>query len=293
MFISISLSFPQTLSLSNFIPKSFSIHIKLKSIQERRVSILYKVVDSEASLSISFSSSEMLDLSSSNEEELYTDSEHDDMIILPKGWENFFINFKEELNEIFYILQERIIQGIEIFPKFKDVLRPFYETPLSDVRVVILGREPYHNPNQANGLAFSVNKGDTIPLSLANIFLEISREIKEFRIPEHGDLTNWSKQGIFLLNQSFTVERKKEISHDMVWRGIVRKAIKLCSNKGGVIFVLWGKEASTFDKDIDTSVNTILKSAHPSPYSANKGFFGNNHFKMINELLDPPIDWNI
>jgi uracil-DNA glycosylase len=79
----------------------------------------------------------------------------------------------------------------------------------------------------------------------------------------------------------------------MVWKGIVKKVVKLCSDEGGKVFVLWGKEASTFDRYIDTSINTILKSAHPSPYSADKGFFGNNHFKMINELLNPPIDWNI
>jgi uracil-DNA glycosylase len=220
------------------------------------------------------------------------------MIMFPKGWEEVFINFKNELDEVYYILQEEIQKGKQIYPNFKDIFKTFYETSLEDVKVVIMGQEPYHNPGLANGLAFSVNKGVEIPPTLMNIYYELRNEIHGFSIPNHGDLTTWAKQGVLLLNCSLTVEKGRKITHEVVWRGLIRRIIKECSSKGGVIFVLWGKEAFNFDRYIDTSVNTILKSSHPSPYSADKGpekerFFGCGHFKMINELLDIPIDWNL
>jgi uracil-DNA glycosylase len=235
-------------------------------------------------MSLSTESDEKVDMTSKTE---------NTVIVLPKGWEKFIIDLKEELDEIFEVLQKQIQKGIEIYPKFDNILKPFYETPLEKVKIVIIGQEPYHNPGQANGLAFSVDEGIKIPPTLENIYQEIKKEIDNFKIPNHGNLTKWAKQGILLLNCSLTVEKKRKTSHEIVWRGIIREAVKKCSNKGGVIFVLWGKEASTFDRYIDTSINNILKTSHPSPYSADKGFFGCNHFKMINELLENPINWNI
>nr|PNR46627.1 hypothetical protein PHYPA_013746 [Physcomitrium patens] len=179
---------------------------------------------------------------------------------LPFGWKEFIVSMADELNEIVTILKKEMDNGVIIFPALNDVLRAFYETPLSNVRVVMLGQEPYKGIGKANGLSFFVNKGYPVPPSLTNIFKEISDEIRSFNIPPHGDLTKWCK---------------------------------LCSAKGGVVFVLWGKTASTFDKEIDTSKNTILKVAHPSPFSANKGSFGCNHFTIINDLLDTSIDWNL
>jgi uracil-DNA glycosylase len=219
-------------------------------------------------------------------------------IEFPRGWENIFISFKKELDEIYYLLREEIQKGKQIYPTFENIFRPFYETPLESVRVVIMGQEPYHNPDQANGLAFSVNRGTKIPPTLMNIYYELEDEIHDFSIPDHGDLTNWTKQGVLLLNCSLTVERERKITHEVVWEGLIKRIVKECSNKGGVIFVLWGKEAFKFDIYIDTSINTILKSSHPSPYSADKGsnkekFFGCGHFKMINELLNTPINWNL
>nr|PNR37428.1 hypothetical protein PHYPA_020537 [Physcomitrium patens] len=175
----------------------------------------------------------------------------------------FIVSMADELDEIVTILKREMDNGVIIFPALNDVLRAFYETPLGNVRVVMLGQEPYKGIGKANGLSFSVNKGYPVPPSLTNIFKEISDEIKSFHIPPHGDLTKWYKQGVLLLNS------------------------------GGVVFVLWRKTASTFDKEIDTSKNIILKAAHPSPFSANKGFFGCNHFTIINDLLDTPIDWNL
>jgi uracil-DNA glycosylase len=222
-----------------------------------------------------------------------SESGSDIAVVYPTGWEEVIISFENELNEIYYILKKEMQKGKQIHPKLRYIFRFFYETPLKDVRVVIMGREPYHNPGQANGLAFSVDRGVDIPPTLMNIYCELKSEIDNFNIPNHGDLTKWARQGILLLNCSLTVEKERKITHEEVWRGIVKRTIKECSDKGGVIFVLWGKEASSFDQYIDTSVNKILKSSHPSPHSAGKGFFGCNHFKMINEILQPPIDWNL
>lgn len=214
-------------------------------------------------------------------------------ILLPPGWEEFIISMADDLDEIVLVLKREMDNGIIIFPTLNNVLRAFYETPLSAVRVVMLGQEPYKGIGKANGLSFSVNIGHPVPPSLINIFKEISKEIDEFSIPSHGDLTKWCNQGILLLNSALTTESTSNRSHDALWQRFTKTCIRLCSAKGGIIFVLWGKVASTFDKEIDTSRNTILKSSHPSPFSANKGFFGCNHFKIINSILDTPIDWNL
>lgn len=200
----------------------------------------------------------------------------------------------DELDEIVTILEREINNGITIFPPLGNVLRALYETPLGDVRVVLLGQEPYKGIGKANGLSFSVSKEYPIPPSLTNIFKEISNEIEDFSPPSHGDLTRWCKQGVLLLNSALTTESGPSTrSHDALWQRFTKTCIRLCSAKGGVIFVLWGKTASAFDKEIDTSKNIILKAAHPSPFSANKGFFGCNHFKAINSILNTPIDWNV
>uniref|UniRef100_A0A7I4BM22 Uracil-DNA glycosylase-like domain-containing protein n=1 Tax=Physcomitrium patens TaxID=3218 RepID=A0A7I4BM22_PHYPA len=183
----------------------------------------------------------------------------------------------DELNEIITIPKREINNGIIIFRALNDVLRAFYETPLSD----------------ANGLSFSINKDYLVPPSLTNIFKQISDEIRSFNIPPHSDLTKWCKQGVLLLNSELTTESGSSRSHDVLWQRFTKTCIRLCSIKERVIFVLWEKTASTFDKEIDTSRNTILKAAHPSPFSANKGFFGCNYFTIINDLLDTPIDWNL
>lgn len=214
-------------------------------------------------------------------------------LLLPSGWEEFIVSMADELDEIVTILRREMDTGIIVFPALSDVLRAFYETPLRNVRVVMFGQEPYKGIGKANGLSFSVNKGYPVPPSLTNIFKEISDEIEDFSIPSHGDLTKWCKQGVLLLNSALTTESGSSRSHDALWQRFTKTCIRLCSAKGGVVFVLWGKTASTFDKEIDTSKNTILKAAHPSPFSASKGFFGCNHFKIINNILDTPIDWNV
>ena len=178
----------------------------------------------------------------------------------------------DELDEIVTILRREMDNGTVIFPVLNDVSRAFYETLVESVRVVMLGEELYKGVGKANGLSFSVNKGYPVPPSLANIFKEISDEIKDFDIPSHGDLTKWCKQGVLLLNSALTTENGSNRSHYALWQWFTKMCIRLCSAKGRVIFVLWGKTTSAFDKEIDTSRNIILRAAHPSPFCANKGF---------------------
>lgn len=147
----------------------------------------------------------------------------------------------DELDEIVLVLRREMDKGITIFPTLDNVLRAFYETPLSSVRVVMLGQEPYKGIGKANGLSFSVSKGHPIPPSLINIFKEISEEIKDFTIPSHGDLTKWCSQGVLLLNSTLTTEAGSCRSHDALWQRFTKTCMRLCSAKGGVIFVYWGK----------------------------------------------------
>jgi uracil-DNA glycosylase len=231
----------------------------------------------------------MLNLNHASSESLMIQSMTGNVVI-PMGWEYVIFNSLEDLDDIALVLLKEVKKGKIIYPPFEKVFRMLYETPLSIVRVVIIGQEPYHNHGQANGLAFSVDKGFPIPPSLKNIFNEIENETGCI-MPSHGDLSRWARQGILLINASLTVDKYREKSHDIMWEGFVRRCIRACSEKGKVIFVLWGKKAGTFDKDIDTSNNLILKSSHPSPYSADKGFFGCGHFRKINDNINPPIRW--
>ena len=211
---------------------------------------------------------------------------------LPKGWEFIFLDMKKDITQIIIKLNE-IHRESRIYPNITEIFNAFYLTPLPEVRVVIIGQEPYHNEGQANGLAFSVNKGFPIPPSLSNVFTEIKNEIEGFSYPSHGDLTKWAKQGVLLLNASLTVEKTREMPHSIMWEGFVRKCIKACSDKKKVIFLLWGREAKSLDTEIDYSTNIVLKCAHPSPHSANRGFFNCGHFKKVSELLGDSLDWNV
>lgn len=135
-------------------------------------------------------------------------------VLLPSGWEGFMVSMADELDEIVLVLQREINKGTVIFPAMPNILKAFYETQLSSVRVVMLGQEPYKGAGKANGLSFSVNKGHPTPPSLANIFKEISTEIEELFVPSHGDLTKWCKQGVLLLNAALTTENASSRSHD-------------------------------------------------------------------------------
>jgi len=185
-----------------------------------------------------------------------------------------------------------------IFPKNELVFYAFNKTPLSKVKVVILGQDPYHGGNQAHGLSFSVPNGIKNPPSLRNIFKELNSDLK-IPISENGDLTSWARQGVLLLNATLTVREKEAGSHQkMGWENFTNALIsKLSAEKEGVVFLLWGAFAQKKAALIDSEKHYVLETTHPSPFSAYRGFLGCKHFSKTNEILtknnQKPIDWNL
>lgn len=183
-----------------------------------------------------------------------------------------------------------------VYPPGKEIFRAFDACDFNDVKVVILGQDPYHGPKQANGLAFSVHDGVRMPPSLVNIFKEIQNELGK-EIPPTGNLERWAEQGVLLLNATLTVQARTPGSHQKKgWEEFTDAVIrKVSENKSGIAFMLWGAYAQKKGEIIDASKHLVLKSAHPSPYSADRGFFGNGHFVKANEYLKgqdkEPIDW--
>ena len=183
-----------------------------------------------------------------------------------------------------------------VYPPGGQIFNAFNQCSLDDTRVVILGQDPYHGPGQANGLSFSVADGVKLPPSLANIFKELENDLSK-PIPKSGNLARWAKQGVLLLNSTLTVEARKPRSHHgQGWENFTQAVVKLISqHKEGVVFVLWGKDAQKRGEVVDTNKHYVIKSAHPSPYSASSGFFGSRPFSRANEYLErtgqAPIDW--
>ncbi|MUK91111.1 uracil-DNA glycosylase [Aliivibrio fischeri] len=177
--------------------------------------------------------------------------------------------------------------GKSIFPKEEHIFTAFDLTPFNDVKVVILGQDPYHGEGQAHGLSFSVLPGVKIPPSLRNMYKELAEDIPGFTIPEHGYLKTWAEQGVLLLNTVLTVEEAKAHSHAKFgWETFTDAIIKkINEDMEGVIFLLWGAHAQKKGANIDTSRHFILQAPHPSPLSAHRGFFGCKHFSQTNELL--------
>ena len=185
-----------------------------------------------------------------------------------------------------------------VYPDETQVENALKLTPFDDVKCVILGQDPYPNPNQAMGLAFSVNKNVSIPRSLQNIYKELQQEYN-YPIPNNGDLTPWAKQGVLLLNSTLTVEKGKAGSHfGLGWEIYTNKIIDSLNNSNhAIVFMLWGKKAQEKATLITNKSHLILTAPHPSPYSASTGFFGCEHFKKCNEFLmslgQAPINWKI
>lgn len=183
-----------------------------------------------------------------------------------------------------------------VYPPGNLIFNAFDLCPFSSVKVVIIGQDPYHGPGQAHGLCFSVNDGIDFPPSLRNIFKEINNDLS-IPIPPSGNLTRWANQGILLLNATLTVRANQAGSHQkMGWETFTDAAIKkLNTNHNNLVFLLWGAYAQRKKELIDTSRHLVLESVHPSPLSASRGFFGNNHFSRANEYLiekgKKPIDW--
>lgn len=187
--------------------------------------------------------------------------------------------------------------GKTIYPPGSLIFNAFNTTPFDKVKVVILGQDPYHNPGEAMGLSFSVPKGVRIPPSLRNIYKEINDDLG-LPIPDHGDLTHWASQGVFLLNAMLTVEKNKPRSHQKIgWQDFTDAVIrKLSDQREGLVFMLWGGFAKKKAVLINGGKHKILMAAHPSPL-AGGAFFGSKHFSQANTYLEqqgkPPIDWRV
>lgn len=186
--------------------------------------------------------------------------------------------------------------GKHIYPNGSSIFKAFNTCPFDEVRVVILGQDPYHGPNQAHGLSFSVPDGVSHPPSLQNIFKEINRSLKQPCLPS-GDLSRWATQGVLLLNAILTVEAGKAGSHrNQGWEEFTDEVlIQLNQKRKGIVYMLWGNYARSKARLLNRENNLVLESVHPSPLSAYQGFIGNNHFVLANEYLikheQQPIDW--
>ena len=196
-----------------------------------------------------------------------------------------------------YLVKEKQAGKI-IYPPGSLIFNAFNKVPFDQVKVVILGQDPYKNPGEAMGLSFSVPKGIRVPPSLRNIYKELAMDIEGFVAPNHGDLTSWAEQGVLLLNATLTLEHKKSNSHSKIgWQRFTDAVIKKLSNdRSGVVFMLWGNFAKSKASLIDESKHLVLKAAHPSPL-AGGAFFGNKHFSQANAYLRnqnlSSIDWRL
>lgn len=210
---------------------------------------------------------------------------------------------KPEFNKPYFeqikaFLKTEKAQGKVIYPPGSLIFNAFEQTPFDQLKVVLLGQDPYHGKGQAHGLSFSVQKGVTPPPSLKNIFKELQEDIG-MAIPATGDLTPWAQQGVLLLNASLTVRAGEPNSHSKIgWMHFTDAVIKTISDqKKGIVFLLWGSFAGQKQELIDETKHHVLKAAHPSPFSADKGFFGCRHFSKTNQLLMKegidPIDWSL
>ncbi|WP_018692098.1 uracil-DNA glycosylase [Algicola sagamiensis] len=203
--------------------------------------------------------------------------------------------FMETLNYV----EQRRQQGITVYPPKEDVFNAFSMTPLESVKVVILGQDPYHGPDQAHGLCFSVQHGVRTPPSLVNIYKELAQDIPGFQIPNHGYLASWAEQGVLLLNSVLTVEAGQANSHRQLgWEQFTDRVIDAVNQyTSGVVFLLWGAHAQKKCKNIDQQKHLILRAPHPSPLSAHRGFLGCGHFSKANQYLEQlgksPVNWQV
>jgi uracil-DNA glycosylase len=185
--------------------------------------------------------------------------------------------------------------GPAVYPKPAEIFNAFNLCPLTQVKVVIIGQDPYHQPGQAHGLCFSVRDGIQYPPSLQNIYKEIATDMGRPSVTR-GDLTKWAEQGVLLLNSSLTVQANVAASHaGKGWEQFTDAAIRALSARSGIVYILWGSYAQRKAEIVNPGENLVLKSVHPSPLSASRGFFGNRHFSRANEYLaeqgKKPIDW--
>lgn len=215
---------------------------------------------------------------------------------------DWLVPLKAEFSKEYYKrLYKNIVyeysKGI-VYPPADDIFNAFHYTPLSEVKVVILGQDPYHEPNQAHGLCFSVKKGVQAPPSLVNIYKELNSDLSCY-IPNNGYLEKWARQGVLLLNSVLTVRAHNAFSHkNLGWEQFTDAVIDIVNKKDEpVVFLLWGNAAIKKAEMVDRNKHCVLTAPHPSPLSANRGFFGCRHFSKCNDFLlsvgKTPIDWQI
>ena len=216
-------------------------------------------------------------------------------------WEAFLKQQSKQryFSELMAAITRQRVSGIEIFPPQAEIYRALTFVDLDQVKVVILGQDPYHGPNQAQGMAFSVSSDMKIPPSLKNIFKELTQDIEGFITPQHGDLSQWAEQGVLLLNTVLTVQQAKAHSHAKLgWEQFTAALIATISELNPhCVFLLWGAHAQEKGKNVDTKKHLILHSVHPSPLSAYRGFLGCQHFSRANQWLGEQgcksIEWKI
>ncbi|WP_110112678.1 uracil-DNA glycosylase [Bacillus sp. CGMCC 1.16541] len=221
------------------------------------------------------------------------------MSVLKNDWAPLL---EDQFHEPYYLkLRDFLVEEYNnqtIYPDKYDIFNALHLTSYEDVKVVILGQDPYHGPGQAHGLSFSVKPGIKTPPSLVNIYKELQAELN-CHIPNNGYLVKWAEQGVLLLNTVLTVRRSNPNSHKgKGWEQFTNRVIELVAEKEEpVVFMLWGRHAQEKKTLINSSHHLILESPHPSPFSANRGFFGNGHFLKANQFLEKngrkPIDWQI
>ncbi len=205
---------------------------------------------------------------------------------------------RPEMRELSTYLRQRKAAGARVFPPGRQIFAAFDATPFEQVKVVVLGQDPYHGHGQAHGLSFSVMPGVPVPPSLLNIYKEIEADLGIPR-PDHGCLLPWARQGVLLLNAVLTVEEGKAGSHQgRGWEGFTDHVVDVLNREGeGLVFLLWGSYAQQKGKVIDTRRHRVLRAPHPSPLSAHRGFLGCRHFSQANEYLGRrglgTIDWRL
>lgn len=216
---------------------------------------------------------------------------------IEQGWKEML---KDEFEKPYFIKLTEFVKSEYktqlVFPPGKEIFNAFNLCPFEMVKVVIIGQDPYHGPEQAHGLCFSVREGIVFPPSLRNIFKEIESDLQK-PIPKSGDLSRWAQQGVLLLNATLTVRAHQAGSHqNKGWETFTDEAIKVLSEKKeNIVFLLWGAYAQKKGEVIDKSKHLVLESVHPSPLSVMRGFFGNNHFSQTNKFLESkglsPVNW--
>lgn len=213
-----------------------------------------------------------------------------DLLLAPEREKTYYKNLRKQLIDEY--------KNYKVYPNMYDIFNALKSVSYEDCKVVILGQDPYHGEGQAHGYSFSVKKGVRIPPSLLNIYKEMHDDVGTY-IPDNGYLMKWADQGVLLLNTSLTVRAKSPNSHEKLGREILTdKIIKILNDRQKpMVFILWGRNAQTKEKFITNPNHLIIKSPHPSPFSASRGFFGSKPFSKTNNFLksigDSPIDWQI